>query len=95
MEITELLLTDLTEKRRIIEEFRKRISLCAQSGVSYKEMFLHYSQLKNQGDDVTDMQEECEKQKIIVEQQKLQLNSDIHFLLEKEKSFVEHNMDIV
>ena len=95
MEITELLLTDLTEKRRIIEEFRKRISLCAQSDVSYKEMFLHYSQLKKQGDDVVDLQEECEKQKNIVEQQKLQLNSDIHFLLEKEKSFIEHNMDIV
>ena len=95
MEITELLLTDLTEKKRIIEEFRKRITICAQSEAAYKEMFLQYSQLKNQGEDVTELQEECEKQKIVVEQQKLQLNSDIHFLLEKEKSFIEQNMDIV
>ena len=95
MEITELLLTDLTEKRRVIEEFRKRISLCAESGAAYKEMFLHYSQLKSLGEDVLDIQEDCEKQKIVVEQQKLQLNSDIHFLLEKEKMFIEQNMDIV
>ena len=39
--------------------------------------------------------EEYEKLKIVVDQQKLQLQSDVHFIIERDTPFVEHAFDIV
>lgn len=93
--MVELIMTDLDEKKRVIEELRNRISICAQSGSAYKEMCIQYTQMRNSGEDSAEMREECEKQAVVVEQQKLQLNSDVHFLLEKESLFIEQSVEIV
>ena len=95
MEISELLLTDLSEKKQAIEDLRSRISLCQKSCTSFKEMQLRLSKLKSQGESYPEFEEEYEKLRIVVDQQKLQLQSDVHFILEKESPFVEHGMDIV
>ena len=93
--MSELLLTDLSEKKQAIEDLRSRISLCQKSCTSFKEMQLRHSKLKNQGELYPEFEEEFEKLRIVVDQQKLQLQSDVHFILEKEVPFVEHGMDIV
>ena len=93
--MSELLLTDLGEKKQAIEDLRNRISLCQKSCTSFKEMQLRQSKLRSQGEQYPEFEEEFEKLRIIVDQQKLQLQSDVHFILEKEIPFVEHSMDVV
>lgn len=95
MEMSELLLTDLGEKKQAIEDLRNRISLCQKSCTSFKEMQLRQSKLRSQGEQYPEFEEEFEKLRIIVDQQKLQLQSDVHFILEKEIPFVEHSMDVI
>ena len=60
-----------------------------------KDMQLQLGQMKSSNQVDPSFQEEYQKLKIVVDQQKLQLQSDVHFLLEKDTPFVEQCIDIV
>ena len=95
IETSELLRDELIEKRQAIQSLRERISLCDSSCSAFHSMQLQMSRLKASNSIDDSFREEYEKQKIVVEQQKLQLQSDVHFLLEKESPFVGHSLDIL
>ena len=85
----------LTEKRNCLKDLKQRINDCDRSCASFQEMQLQIHEMKKGGDVDTSLQEEYEKLKIVVEQQKLQLQSDVHFIIERDTPFVEHAFDIV
>ena len=95
MEATELIINAVRDKRELISELKKRISICERSCVSLKDMQLQLGQMKSNNQVDPSFQEEYQKLKIVVDQQKLQLQSDVHFLLEKDTPFVEQCIDIV
>ena len=85
----------LTEKRNCLKDLKQRINDCDRSCASFQEMQLQIHEMKKGGAVDTSLQEEYEKLKIVVEQQKLQLQSDVHFIIERDTPFVEHAFDIV
>jgi singapore isolate B (sub-type 7) whole genome shotgun sequence assembly, scaffold_2 len=95
VEATELIINAVRDKRELISELKKRISICERSCVSLKDMQLQLGQMKSNNQVDPSFQEEYQKLKIVVDQQKLQLQSDVHFLLEKDTPFVEQCIDIV
>ena len=102
MEATELIINAMRDKRELISELKKRISICERSCVSLKDMQLQLGQMKSNNQVDPSFQEEYQKLEIVLvfpfpghDQQKLQLQSDVHFLLEKDTPFVEQCIDIV
>lgn len=90
-----MIINAVRDKRELISELKKRISICERSCVSLKDMQLQLGQMKSNNQVDPSFQEEYQKLKIVVDQQKLQLQSDVHFLLEKDTPFVEQCIDIV
>lgn len=95
MEAAELLEDALKEKRQAISSLQDRISLCDTSSSDLLTMRTELNRMKTHGSVDPHFVETFEKQKIVVEQITLQLQSDVHFLIEKEAPFLEHSMDIV
>lgn len=90
-----MIINAIHDKRELIAELKKRISICERSCISLKDMQLQLGQMKSNNQVDPSFQEEYQKLKIVVDQQKLQLQSDVHFLLEKDTPFVEQCIDIV
>lgn len=95
MESSELLEDVLKEKRQAISSLQDRISLCDSSCSDLSSMKAELARLRARGVSDPRAIEAFEKQKVVVEQITLQLQSDVHFLIEKESPFLEHSMDIV
>ena len=90
-----MIINAVNDKRELLSELKKRIAICERSCVSLKDMQLQLGQMKSSNQVDPSFQEEYQKLKIVVDQQKLQLQSDVHFLLEKDTPFVEQCIDIV
>ena len=89
------MVNELKEKRNSLNDLKQRINGCSRSSSSFQEMQLQISQMKKEGSVDAGVMEEYEKLKIVVDQQKLQLQSDVHFIIERDTPFVEHAFDIV
>lgn len=89
------MVNELKEKRNSLSDLRQRINSCSRSSSSFREMQLQVNQMKKEGAVDAGVMEEYEKLKIVVDQQKLQLQSDVHFIIERDTPFVEHAFDIV
>lgn len=89
------MVNELKEKRNSLSDLRQRIHSCSRSSSSFQEMQLQVNQMKKEGAVDAGVMEEYEKLKIVVDQQKLQLQSDVHFIIERDTPFVEHAFDIV
>ena len=94
-ESSELLEDVLKEKRQAISNLQDRILLCDSSCSDFHTMKAELNRMKTHGSVDPHFLETLEKQKIVIEQITLQLQSDVHFLIEKETPFLEHSMDIV
>ena len=95
MESSELLEDVLKEKRQAISNLQDRILLCDSSCSDFHTMKAELNRMKTHGSVDPHFLETLEKQKIVIEQITLQLQSDVHFLIEKETPFLEHSIDIV
>ena len=89
------MVNELKDKRHSLNDLKQRINSCSRSCNSFQEMQLQINQMKKGGDVDPGVMEEYEKLKIVVDQQKLQLQSDVHFIIEQDTPFVEHAFDIV
>ncbi|KAK8821709.1 hypothetical protein AV274_5952 [Blastocystis sp. ATCC 50177/Nand II] len=95
IEVEDFMVNELKEKRNSLSDLRQRINSCSRSSSSFQEMQLQVNQMKKEGAVDAGVMEEYEKLKIVVDQQKLQLQSDVHFIIERDTPFVEHAFDIV
>lgn len=85
----------MKEKRQVIDDLKNRISDCSQYCNQYTDMKLQIAHIKDRNDVDPSVLEEFSKLETIVNQQKLQLQSDVHFLIEKESLFIQQSSDIV
>lgn len=95
MEANETILCEIVDKRKAIEDLKQRISNCSKYCNQYVDMKLQLSHLKDMSEVNPATLQEYERLKTMIDQQKLQLQSDVHFIIEKEVSFLSQAGDIV
>lgn len=95
MEAKETLLSEIKEKRHAIDDLKNRISDCGTYCSQYVDMKLQMSHIRDKEDMDPATVESFEKLQTMVHQQKLQLQSDVHFMIEKEIPFIHQSSDIV
>ena len=95
MEARETLLLEVKEKRSAVESLKKQILDCNKYYNHYIDMKVQLSHIKEKDDIDPNTLEEYGKLQEIINQQKLQLQSEVHFLFEKELVFVNQASNVV
>lgn len=95
MEAQETLISEILERKHTIEDLKQRINDCSKYCNNYLDMKLQLSHIKDKEELDPLTLQEYDRLQTIIHQQKLQLQSDVHFLVEKELSFINQSGDIV
>ena len=95
MEAREILLNEIKEKRHMIDDLRTRIQECSEYCNHFTDMKMQISRVKDSGDVDPGTLEEYQKLENAISQQKLQLQSDVHFIIEKELQFIHQASNVV
>ena len=95
MEAKETLLLEVKEKRTAVESLKKQILDCNKYYSHFIDMKVQLSHIKEKDDIDPKTLEEYGKLQEIINQQKLHLQSEVHFLFEKELIFIDQASNVV